>query len=144
MLFGVALGATLFLSLSPPAGAQHAVDMRWEVLSPGERTLIDRLAAQFYEESLRYAQSSQIEAKTGELYAGATAAERARFRAERRDAWNDMSEVQRRALRGVKRPAFRNLTETQKAPFRRHAIDQLAGAGAIDTEALAAALRKDI
>lgn len=135
---------TLFLSLAPPADAQTGVDMRWEVLSKSERAIIDRLAAQFYEESLRYAQSSQIEAHTSELYVHATPAERARFREQRRSSWNEMNESQRHALRGVKRPTFRNLTESQKAPFRRYAIDQLDAAGAIDESAMAAALRNDI
>ncbi len=135
---------TLFASFTPQAGAQTGVDTRWEVLASGERRIIDRVAAQFYEEELRYAQSSEIEAHTSELYADASPAARDRFRSERRASWNEMTDAQRRALRGAKRPSYRNLTEAQKAPFRRHAIDQLGAAGAIDQDALAAALRKDI
>ncbi|MEQ8936523.1 MAG: hypothetical protein RIE56_12110 [Amphiplicatus sp.] len=142
--FGVIVGMTLFASFTPQANAQMGVDMRWEVLAAGERRIIDRLAAQFYEEELRYAQSSQIEAHTGELYAHASPNERDRFRNERRASWNAMTDAQRRTLRGAKRPSYRNLTEAQKAPFRRYAIDQLGAAGAIDQEALEAALRKDI
>ncbi|MGE0410148.1 MAG: DUF3106 domain-containing protein, partial [Amphiplicatus sp.] len=119
-------------------------DMRFEVLAEDERALIDRLAADFYEETLRQSQANAIESHTSEIYAQAAPAERARFRAERRAAWKRMTPAQRAALADTKHPAYRNLTEQQKAPFRSIALDELGAAGALDREALAHALRNDI
>lgn len=124
--------------------APRAQDMRWEVLGPEERTFIDRLAADFYEDSLRSSQAQAIEARTSEIYANAAPADRAHFRQQRRKDWREMTPSQREALRGAKRPAYRNLAEEQKAPFRSIALDKLGAAGALDAEALAAALSKDI
>ncbi|GAB4519640.1 MAG: hypothetical protein Kow00133_05500 [Amphiplicatus sp.] len=133
LVFAVVFGAAAVFSCPSPASAQPpSPDLRWEALSESERALIDRLAADFYESSLRVAQAEAIETRTGELYRNAPPAARASFRAERRAAWRRMNERQRSALRGVKRPAYRNLAETQKAPFRRHALDLL-GAGAAQT-----------
>lgn len=142
-LSGLAFGAALFLSLAP-AEAETPPHIRWEALGPSERAFVDRIAADFYEQSLRLAQSSAIESRTSELYSGASPADRARFRAERREAWQGMNGAQRDALRNVKRPSFRNLTEAQKWPFRAHALVQLGAAGAIDDDAVAARLGRDI
>lgn len=120
------------------------VDLRWEVMASGDRLIVDRLAAEFYEESLRQAQADAIERRTAEIYAEASPPERARFRAERREEWRAMDESLRASLRNVARPSFHNLTEEQKAPFRQHALDRLRGAGALDQSALREALRKDI
>lgn len=141
--------ATLALSLlaspflSENAHAQYA-DIRWEVLEPDEQEIVDLLAADFYEDSLRQSQAIAIEAHTSELYKDAAPEDRARFRAERRQSWDAMTEDEREALRDAKRPAYANLTEEQKAPFRAIAFDQLKAAGAIDEDALAAALRNEI
>lgn len=133
LVFGMVLGAAAVVFCPCPASAQSPwPDPRWDALSESERSLIDRLAADFYESSLRAAQAEAIETRTGELYRNASPAARASFRAERRAAWRRMSEPQRNALRGVKRPAYHNLAETQKTPFRRHALDQL-GAGVART-----------
>lgn len=129
----------MFASIAP-----RAQDMRWEVLDPDERAFIDRLAADFYEDSLRRSQAQAIEARTSRIYAGAAPVDRARFRDLRREGWREMTPSQRRALRGVKRPAYRNLAEEQKTPFRSIALDKLGAAGALDAEALSAALSKDI
>ncbi|MEX0645460.1 MAG: hypothetical protein WD076_09125 [Parvularculaceae bacterium] len=143
LIFGLVFGLAAFGSLSPSAHGQ-TVDMRFEVLAATEKTLIDRLAADFYEEQLRQSQASAIETHTSELYVRATPAERARFREERRAAFEDMPEAERKVLRDVKRPTYRNLTESQKAPFRSIALDNLDAAGVLDREALADALKNDI
>ncbi|MBY0422481.1 MAG: hypothetical protein K2Q06_09265 [Parvularculaceae bacterium] len=119
-------------------------DPRWEALSPTERIIIDRVAAEFYEEQLRAAQTSAIEATTPQIYRSASASERARFRDERRYDYRTMSPRERDALRGVTRPSFRNLAESQKAPFRAYAIDQLTAAGAVDERALQRAMPNEI
>jgi hypothetical protein len=118
--------------------------MRFEVLAADEKAIVDLLAADFYEESLRLSQARAIEARTGELYQRATPADRAAFRETRRASWNEMSENARAALRDQKRPAFANLTDEQKAPFRTIALDKLGDAGALDEEALTSALAQDI
>lgn len=141
LTFGFILGLVLFNAAGPRA---QMADLRWEVLAEDEKSLIDRIAADFYEESLRRAQAEAIESHTAQLYARAEPASRASFIEERRAAWEAMNEDQRASLHGAKRPLYRNLTEEQKAPFRRHALDQLGGAGALDSAALAEALRNDI
>jgi len=143
LLFGVFFGLAAFGSLSPSAHGQ-TIDMRWEVLAADEKALIDRLAADFYEESLRQSQAAAIESHTSELYQRATPVERARFREERRAAWEEMAPTERQKLRDAKRPTYRNLTEAQKAPFRAIALDNLGAAGVLDQEALADALKNDI
>lgn len=143
LTFGVIFGMATFLSFAPDAHAQTA-DMRWEALSESERGLIDRLAADFYEDGLRQAQSDAIETRTNEIYREAQPADRARYREDRRSDWEAMSDAQRGSLRGVKRPVYRNLTEEQKAPFRRGALDRLGGAGALDADAIADTLKNDI
>lgn len=139
--FGVVFGLVMFASFAPRA---QTADLRWEVMASDEQRIVDRLAADFYEESLRQTQVDAIERHTSEIYAGETPAGRARFRADRRAEWEAMNEAERASLHGAKHPLFRNLTEAQKAPFRRHALDRLRGAGALDREALTAALQNDI
>lgn len=132
-------------AVSPAAVAQPGwYDPRWEALSPSERVIIDRVAADFYEDSLRSAQSANIEATTSRLYQGSPPSERDRFREQRRADWRAMAPAERDALRGVTRPAFRNLAETQKAPFRSYAIDQLTAAGAVDQNALYQAMPNEV
>lgn len=143
MTFGIVFGIVTFMSFGPGAQA-FGSDPRWDAMAPADQALIDRLAAQFYESELRQAQSDAIEQRTSEIYAESAGDEREQFREDRRAAWQAMSEIERASLRGVKRPAYRNLTEEQKAPFRQHAIDQLGGAGAVDRDALADAIRNDI
>lgn len=150
LTFGVFFGLGLFASID--IRAQEAVapqsaafaDMRWEALSDDERTIVDRLAADFYEDSLRYSQASAIEAHTAELYSSLPEKDRSAFREERQAQWNAMSEAERRSFRGVERPRFDNLAEAQKMPFRKYALDRLDAAGAIDKDALLDALRDDI
>ena len=141
LIFGLAFGFAAFASLSPRAESH---DLRWEVLAEDERAIIDRLAADFYEDALRRSQTAVIEDRTSELYTKASPVERARFRMERRNEWRSMTDAQREALKNAKRPSYRNLTEEQKAPFRRIAFDKLGAAGAIDPDALASAFKNDI
>lgn len=139
----MALGLASLSTFAPEARAQ-IIDMRWEALAPDEKAIIDLLAADFYEKSLRQSQAIAIEAHTSELYAAATPAERAHFRAERRASWEEMTAQERSALHDVKRPSYKNLADEQKAPFRSIALNKLKAAGAIDEDALAEALRNDI
>lgn len=143
LTFGLFFGLAAFGSLSPNAHSE-TIDMRWEVLAESEKAIIDRLAADFYEDSLRQSQASAIESHTSDLYVRATPVERARYRDERRAAWEQMSDADRQILRNAKRPTYRNLTEAQKQPFRTIALDNLGAAGILDREALADALKNDI
>lgn len=143
LTFGLVFGFALFGSLGPGAHAQDPA-LVWDILSADERAIVDRLAADFYQESLRRTQADAIEETTSRLYAEAGKAERARFLDERRRQWDALSQTERERIRGVKQPEYRNLTESQKTPFREHAINRLGGAGAIDEDRLAEAFRRDI
>lgn len=142
-LLRVAPICAAFLFAAPLAHAQIE-DVRWEVLAPDERQIVDLLAADFYEDSLRLAQSRAIEAHTAELYVEANAEGRAKFRAAREAAWRAMTPQERKSLRDADRPAYANLTDDQKAPFRKIALDKLDASGAIDKKALVLALRHEI
>ncbi|MFQ5563921.1 MAG: hypothetical protein ACE5FO_10180 [Parvularculaceae bacterium] len=146
LFFFLGLFASIEIRAQEFAAPQNAAfaDMRWEALSEDERAIVDRLAADFFEDSLRYSQASAIEARTAELYAESPDDARAEFRITRREKWRAMNDAQRRALRGVERPRFANLSEGQKMPFRKYALDRLDAAGAIDRTALVEALRNDI
>ena len=141
LTFGLAFGLAMFASIGPRA---QTADLRWEVLADDEKQIIDRVAADFYEESLRQSQAEAIESHTSEIYASGSDEQRDEFRNERRSEWQAMTPVERASLREAKRPLFRNLTEEQKAPFRRHALDRLGGVGALDADAIADALKNDI
>jgi hypothetical protein len=150
--FGAAFLAALFLTVSPRAeplgphdgAAPRAQDVRFEVLAPEEKAIIDRIAADFFEKDLRPAQTRAIEDATAARYRRASSKERAAIRAERRAAWRAMPEARRAALMNAAEPRYDNLSPDQRAPFRRHAINRLSGAGAIDADALADALDDDI
>lgn len=136
--------AILTLWLLPALAAAQGFDLRYEALAEKERALIDLMAADFYEKSLRTSQARAIEARTAALYRGRPEEARASFRAARRARWREMGEPSRTALRGAKEPVFDHLAEEQKTPFRSIALDRLGAAGAIDAAALAEALSKDI
>ncbi|MBL4620514.1 MAG: hypothetical protein JKX88_10515 [Marinicaulis sp.] len=97
----------------------------WDNYSTNEKLMLDRVAADFYQASLRLSQTRKIEAATADIYLAKSPEERAVFREERQRIWNAMSEDQRRGSRNVKLPVFSNLTEAQKTPFRQIARDQL-------------------
>lgn len=143
-LFSLVFLAALFLSAGPRAQGMFAQDVRYDVLAGDERAIIDRIAADFYEQDLRRAQSDAIEAATVAAYVAGSSEERARFREDRRAQWRSMTDEARQSLRAAANPRYDNLTEAQKAPFRRHALNRLAAAGAIDEGALHEALRGDI
>ena len=138
----------LFGSLRANAGERGESaapsDISWQVLADYEKAIIDQMAADFFENSLRLSQSREIEAATPAIYRSMAPKEQARFRAERRLLWRDMSDRQHRALRGVTRPDFDNLAEIQKLPFRQNAVNVLSASGAINAKALTAALRLEI
>jgi len=103
----------------------------WYALGESDQRIVDRIASDFYERSLRYAQSQAIESQTAALYASAEPARRSAYREQRRDQWQSLNPAQRDALRGVKRPTFLHLSENQKWPFRVHALNELGATGAI-------------
>ncbi len=144
LLSGFAFGFTMFStfgwngavpdSIAQTYGAPQQVSQTqsiWYSMGHSDRVIVDRLAADFYERSLRYSQTQTIENNTARAYAGATAPNRANFRAERRQQWHQMNGNQQQAMRNVKRPVFAHLSELQKWPFRDHALHQLGAAGAI-------------
>ncbi|MEM9494787.1 MAG: hypothetical protein AAGA09_02195 [Pseudomonadota bacterium] len=148
-VFGAVFGAASILSINvqthaerPPTSA--AADARWVVLAQDEKIIVDRIAADFYESTLRPAQSEAIEDATASSYVAGDGEARNAFLRNRRRQWREMSDDERDAFRNTKSPSYANLTETQKAPFRRHALDLLQARGAINEGALAAALRSEI
>ncbi|MEL6379994.1 MAG: hypothetical protein AAFQ29_09515 [Pseudomonadota bacterium] len=114
-----------------PAPVATSPAALWNAMGPGERLIVDRLATDFYERSLRYAQSRQIEQQTAHRYRQVAPTQRSAYRHERRSQWAHMNPYQQQALRGAKRPQFIHLSEQQKWPFRTHALNQLTAAGAI-------------
>ncbi len=150
LVFGVFFGVATFCSFD--LGAQELiepqntvyVDMRWQALSDDEKAIVDRLATDFYEESLRYSQASAIEAHTTKIYTVGSPEVRDRFRRERRLKWLSMTGAQRQTFRNSKRPRFTHLEEGQKHPFRQFALDRLDAAGAVDQEALNDAINSSI
>ena len=90
--------------------------------------IVDLMAADFYENTLRRAQSFKIEAQTSLNYRNLPENERQLFRSNRREIWRALTDDQRQTLRGVKHPQYINLSEPQKDPFRKIALDQLLGA----------------
>ncbi len=92
--------------------------------------LVDRMAADFYENALRHSQALRVQKATTQAYLAMGEADRAQFREQRRAAWRIMSEDQRRSLRNTKTPRYLLLTEEQKQPFRDIALDQLTASGA--------------
>ena len=87
-----------------------------------EMAIIDLIAADFYENALRLAQTFKIEAQTAVDYRYLPEDQRQLFRSKRRDIWRALSDEQRQTLRGVKRPQFLNLSENQKDAFRKIAV----------------------
>ena len=94
-------------------------------LDAGELRLADRMAADFFENSLRLSQSRRIEAETLQHYLSLSPQEREVFRAERRRFYRSLTPEQRLALRNVKVPAYNNLAEHQKERFREAAVSAL-------------------
>lgn len=148
LLFGVIFSLVLFGSLRANAGEPgeraHPADISWHALADYEKAIIDRMAADFFEKSLRLSQTRQIEAATPAIYRSLSPHGQAQFRAERRRLWRNMPDRRRQALRGVTRPDFDNLAEIQKLPFRQNAVNLLNASGAINANALTAALRREI
>ncbi|MEZ5891542.1 MAG: hypothetical protein R3C58_00110 [Parvularculaceae bacterium] len=90
---------------------------------------VDLMAADFFENRLRLAQSRRIEAETARRYLSLPAEDRARYRADRKAQWRSMSAEERAELRGAATPRYSNLDDNQKLTFRKIASDEL-GAGA--------------
>ncbi len=90
-----------------------------------QEALVDRMAADFYENALRHSQALRIQKATAEAYRAMGEEDRAQFREQRRAAWLIMNKDQRQSLRNTKTPRYLLLTEEQKQPFRDIALDQL-------------------
>jgi len=142
--FWITFALATMLTIAPEARAQGVAEIRYEAFAEDEKAIVDRIAADFYEEDLRPSQSEAIERRTSEIYLEAGAEERERMREERRAEWTAMSEAARASLMEAKSPLYGNLTDAQKAPFRRHAIDRLTAAGAVDEAALEDAINSGI
>ena len=143
MAFSFALFGSLKANAAGPEPPSRA-DVSWHVLADYERAIIDKMAADFFEKSLRLAQSRRIEAETPAIYRGLSASAKTEFREFRRQQWRAMTDERQQALRNVKWPAFENLSEDQKLPFRQNAVSVLSINGAIDSNALKSALRSEI
>lgn len=110
---------------SPHARASAPSQSGVAISSVEKGPFIDLLAADFFESGLRLAQSRRIEAQTASRYLSMNQADRARYRAERKRIWREMSNKERAALRDAKRPRFSNLDDVQKQTFRRIAAEEL-------------------
>ena len=150
-VFGVSFLLTLCLSIQVNAQSDRhhpdnppPLDLNWEVLEPAEKRIIDRIARDFYENTLHDVQSNAIEDHTAEQFRSGDRLSRARFVAARKAAWRALPKSAQDALRNAKSPKFDNLTPIQKSPFRRHAIETLVNADAINATALVLALRSEV
>lgn len=149
-LFGFIFGFTMIASIGPQGTVQasYAQDQYsggysqpvanplaqlWYSMGPNDRMIVDRIAADFYERSMRYAQTQSIQSSTAQAYVQSHPQTRHEWRQERRQQWQALNENQRQAMRAAKRPSFMHLTDAQKWPFRTHALQQLASAGAVNT-----------
>ena len=127
-LFSAVFGFTLFGSFGVTAHAQSNVSAT--ASDSGGQFMVDRVAADFFENSMRQSQSKRVQAETAAIYQNMGEAERAAFRERRRAMWQAMSEAEKMSLRDAKTPRYLNLTEEQKRPFRDIAQSQLTGGGA--------------
>ena len=125
------------------ASIQHAREGQAGPDDP-EMVMIDRLAAEFYENSLRRAQTLRIEQNTADTYRTLSQSERQEFRSQRRRVWQTLNASQKQALRNVKTPMFLNLTETQKRPFRATALRELTAGSTSSASAPSSAGQNDI
>ncbi len=144
ILFSIAFGLGLAGSLNaraqgyaeshiktaPPAGQTVIEPTEVARQALDRQVLVDRMAADFFESSLRHSQAQRVQAATADAYQAMTPEQRAEFREQRRAAWRAMSENQRRSLRNTKTPSYLSLSEEQKRPFRDIALDQLTASGA--------------
>ncbi len=108
-----------------PGEADGGVLSQPAAINTTPEAFIDLLAAEFFEDKLRLAQSRRVEAETARQYLALSQAERKAFREARKRAWSHMSVQEKSVLRGAKHPRFANLTEAQKQPFRQIALQDL-------------------
>lgn len=124
-IFCFALCGSLQVRAGEAAGEDQIGEVIISASLPGEIALVDRLAAEFFENELRRAQTSNIEAETAAIYRSLGPAARTNFREERRNRWITLNAAARHDLRNAKVPQFENLAEEQKRPFRQTAIRKL-------------------
>lgn len=133
LFLGLVIGFVSVFSFSGSVSAQESqsvaqsaslpvgkVEQMWPALDASQRTMVDLLAADFFQNDLSEAQRERIFSARADQYRGAAGAERDSYRAERRREWQ--------ARKGPAIPtgtSYDLLTDEQKAPFRRYAIDQL-------------------
>lgn len=131
ILFSIASSLILVSAASAAAAAETApgpTEAAFDrAFSADELTLIDLLAADFYENALRLSQSRRIQMTTAVYYRELSPGEKASFRHERRDFWRALNETQKRAFRDTSAPLYIELTDEQKRPFRRIILEQLSG-----------------
>ncbi len=113
----------------PPAGQTVVEPTAISRQALNREALVDRMAADFYENALRHSQALRVQKATAQTYLAMGEEERAQFREQRRAAWRMMSQGQRQSLRNTKTPRYLLLTEAQKQPFRNIARDQLTASG---------------
>lgn len=129
MCMAALVSALLLMSPAHAGGASQDVEphqgpVQASAPNPNQE-FVDLLAAEFFEHSLRLAQSQRIEAETAKAYLALPPEARRQFRKMRRKIWLSMPPKEREALRGAKRPRFANLDERQKTAFRRIASQEL-------------------
>ena len=86
---------------------------------------MERMAADFFENSLRHAQSQRIAAETAQTYREMDKGAQASFKSSRRTLWECLSAEQRQRWRDQKKPSYWGLSEQQKDEFRNIARRQL-------------------
>ncbi len=113
-----------------PAGQTVVAPMAISRQAINQEALVDRMAADFYENALRHSQALRVQKATAQTYLAMGEEDRAQFREQRRAAWRMMSQGQRQSLRNTKTPRYLLLSEEQKQPFRDIALDRLTASGA--------------
>ncbi len=132
LLLGIIIGVGL--SLGPVQASDDgrsvpvsfkAVEVLWDGLEREQKTMVDLVAADFYDNQLSVRQRLNIAATTSNSYRNATPEERNAIRKQRRLYWQSLSEQDRQILSATVAPSYDHLSEAQKAPFRQYAIEKL-------------------
>lgn len=128
LFLGLVIGFASVFSLTQSAEAQTArvanalpvakVDQIWPVLDQQQRTMVDLLAADFFQNDLAEEQRLRIIASRAEAYRRASPEMRDQMRREGRRDWDHKGSD----AAGM---TFDRLSDRQKAPFRRQAIEEL-------------------
>jgi hypothetical protein len=130
LFLGFIMGFAGVLSFSGQAGAQDRlaeaipvgkVQIIWPQLEASQKTMVDLVAADFFQNELSDAQRQRIIGTDAAHYRSSTGDDREALRTGRGQEWQARSE----SGDATASAPYDRLSDRQKAPFRRYAIDQL-------------------